>query len=104
MLINPEQNKTSWGKEVIFINKEIPATTPIEAGIFECEPGASLELHVHETGDEYCYLFAGQGVFVIAGQEYKVETGQAIKIPRGIEHLSYNNGDQTFRSFFIVCP
>ncbi|WP_246187396.1 cupin domain-containing protein [Neomoorella glycerini] len=78
--------------------------TMIECGIFECQPGSSLARHVHENGDEYCYLFAGQGIFEIGGQEYEVEAGQTIKIPRGVEHRSFNNGEHTFRSFYVVCP
>lgn len=90
-----------WGGAKLFIKNENEA---IESGIFRCDPGLSLPLHTHDEGDEYCYLFQGQGIFVINDEEIEVQTGELIKIPKGVIHRSYNVSDQPFISFYLVCP
>lgn len=90
-----------WGMSKIFVKKENQA---IEAGIFRCDPGQSLPMHTHDDGDEYCYLFEGKGIFVIDNEEIEVQTGELIKIPKGILHRSYNVSDRPFSSFYLVCP
>lgn len=98
--ISVTNSPTEWGFSKVFVKKDAQA---IEAGIFTCEACSSLPLHTHEAGDEYCYLFEGTGVFVINEKETVVETGELIKIPKGVEHRSYAL-DKPFSSFYLVCP
>jgi quercetin dioxygenase-like cupin family protein len=95
------ESPQEWGWAKVFAKKERQA---LEAGIFCCQPGKSLPLHAHNEGDEYCYLFKGSGVFVMNGEEIRVAEGELIKIPRGVEHLSYPTGNQPFHSFYLICP
>jgi len=104
MLLKPEIEKQEWGEVVVFLNKKYRGNAFIEAGVFKCEPGKSLQLHTHEGGDEYCWVFDGTGVFYIDGKEYEVKEGEVIKIPKDVEHKSYPKDDTAFTSFYIVCP
>jgi quercetin dioxygenase-like cupin family protein len=99
--VNLSASPTEWGWSKIFAQK---ADQALESGIFCCESGKSLPLHTHAEGDEYCYLFKGAGVFVIDGQEIAAAEGDLIKIPRGVEHLSYPTGGDEFVSFYLICP
>lgn len=104
MLIEPEVSKMEWGELNVFLKKELPAGGAIDAGVFKCDPGKSLELHTHDGAEEYCWVFEGTAIFVIDGKEYEVKSGEVIKIPKDVEHLSYPKDDAPFSSFFIVCP
>lgn len=104
MHIKPEVTKQEWGDLTVFLRKKYEAGGFINAGVFTCEPGKSLQLHTHEGADEYCWVFKGTGVFVIDGKEYEVKEGELIKIPKDLEHRSFPKGEKTFASFFIVCP
>lgn len=104
MLLKPEIERQEWGDLIVFLNKKYRGDAFIEAGVFKCDPGKSLELHTHEGGDEYCWVFDGTGVFYIDGKEYEVKTGEVIKIPKDLKHKSYPKGDKAFTSFFVVCP
>lgn len=104
MLIKPEVTKQDWGVLNVFLSRKYGGSAFIEAGVFQCEPGKSLQLHTHEGGDEYCWVFEGTGIFIIDGKDYEVQAGEVIKIPKNVEHRSYPKGDEPFTSFFIVCP
>ncbi len=99
--INLTETPQDWGGAKVFIKNEAQA---VESGIFRCDPGASLPLHTHDEGDEYCYLFEGKGIFVIDDAEMEVQTGGLVKIPKGVQHRSYNVSDQPFMSFYLICP
>lgn len=104
MMIKAKITKMDWGLLKVFLSKKIDGKHLIEAGVFTCEPGKSLEPHTHEGGDEYCWVFKGVGNFEIGGKNFVVKEGEVIKIPKDIVHRSYPIGDQPFTSFFIVCP
>ena len=104
MLLKPEVQKMEWGDLTVFLSKKVDQESLIDAGIFKCEPGKSLQLHIHDGGDEYCWVFDGEAMFVIDGKEYEVHTGEVIKIPKDLEHRSFPKGNKAFSSFFIVCP
>jgi quercetin dioxygenase-like cupin family protein len=76
----------------------------IEAGTFACDPGKSLEEHIHEEGDEYCMMLSGQGIFDIEGVKTVLNEGEVICIPKGAQHYSYNTGNEPFISAYLICP
>jgi len=104
MFVQPEVKKMEWGQVKVILRKRYEEGASIEAGVFRCEPGKSLQLHTHQGADEYCWIFEGAAIFVINGKEYKVKSGELIKIPKDLEHRSFPQGAAPFASFFIVCP
>jgi len=104
MLQKTEVQKMEWGELTVFLSKKYEKGAFIDAGVFKCEPGKSLQLHTHDGGDEYCWVFDGSAIFLIGGKEYEVKSGELIKIPKDIEHRSYPKGKNPFTSFFVVCP
>jgi mannose-6-phosphate isomerase-like protein (cupin superfamily) len=104
MLIQPELKKMEWGELKVILSKKYERGASIEAGVFRCEAGKSLQLHTHEGGDEYCWVVEGTAIFVIDGKEFEVKSGELIKIPKDLEHRSFPKGAAPFTSFFIVCP
>lgn len=103
-MIKVKVKKMDWGLLKVFLNKKIDGEHFVEAGVFTCEPGKSLELHTHEGCDEYCWVFKGVGLFEIEGEKFEINEGEVIKIPKNVKHKSYPLNDKPFSSFFIVCP
>jgi len=104
MLLKPEVQKMEWGELTVFLSKKYEKKAFIDAGVFKCEPGKRLQLHPHEGGDEYCWVFFVAAIFLIVEKEYEVKAGELIKIPKDLEHRSYPKGKNPFMSFFVVCP
>jgi quercetin dioxygenase-like cupin family protein len=104
MLLKPEIEKTEWGEVTVFLKKKFESEAFIDAGVFKCEVGKKLQLHTHDGGEEYCWVFDGTATFVIGGKDYEVKAGEVIKIPKDVEHTSFPKGNAPFSSFFIVCP
>ena len=88
-----------WGATKVFMAKALS-----EAGLFRCDPGSSLPLHVHDDGDEYIYLFEGEGRCLIGDEDFEIKPGQLVKVPKGIMHRSYNVSDKPFSCFYLVHP
>ena len=93
----------SWGLVKKYLQKTVNSVY-IEAGVFTCDPGKSLDLHSHEEGDEYCFMLSGQGIFDIEGEKTTVSEGEVICIPKGAKHYSSNTGNEPFESAFLICP
>ena len=50
MLLEPEVTKMEWGEVNVFLSKKFAEGGSIEAGVFKCEPGKSLQLpHIWGT-------------------------------------------------------
>ncbi|MCL4534719.1 MAG: cupin domain-containing protein [Bacteroidetes bacterium] len=88
-----------WGGAKVFMAKDFT-----ESGLFRCDPGLSLPLHAHEDGDEYIYLFEGEGRFLVGEEDFEVKQGQLVKVPKGVMHRSYNTSDKPFVCFYLVHP
>lgn len=86
-----------WGGTEVFMTKGLS-----EAGLFRCDPGLSLPLHAHEDGDEYIYLFEGEGRFLVGDEDFEVRPGKLVKVPKGVLHRSYNVSDKPFSCFYLL--
>ena len=42
--------------------------------------------HTHDDSEEYFLLLDGEVAFVVAGEEYDVEPGDFLHVPRGVTH------------------
>jgi quercetin dioxygenase-like cupin family protein len=61
--------------------------------------GAHL-LHRHDHGDEFFYVFDGQGAHLVEGGELAVQTGDVVFAPRGEWHGFRNTRDRPVRAIF----
>ena len=62
-------------------------------------PHTEVPLHRHDS-EEYLYITEGSGVMTIDGQDYLLEPGTMVLVPRGAEH-GFVNGDETTRAFQV---
>lgn len=63
-------------------------------------PGGAHLLHKHDHGDEFFYVFEGEGAHLIEGGEVAMKPGDVVFAPRGEWHGFRNKGDRPVRAIF----
>lgn len=74
------------------------------AGLFWLHPGHETEADVHPESAEIYYVVSGSGRLVMDGEEYRVSKGQTVYIPAGVDHQSFNDGDEDLCYFYAFAP
>ena len=67
-------------------------------------PGTFVPLHVHPQQDEFIYMLEGTFDLQLGQDQLQARPGDLVRMPRGIPHAYYNNGDQPARALFWVSP
>jgi len=67
-------------------------------------PGTFVPLHVHPRQDEFIYVLEGVFDLELGGEKTQARPGDLVRMPMGIPHAYYNNGDQPARGLFWVTP
>ena len=67
-------------------------------------PGTFVPPHIHPTQDEFIYVLEGQLDLQLGEAQVKAQPGDLIRMPQGIAHAYYNNGDTPTRALFWVSP
>jgi mannose-6-phosphate isomerase-like protein (cupin superfamily) len=62
--------------------------------------GAAHLLHRHDHGDEFFYVFDGQGAHLVEGGEVAMAAGDVVLAPRREWHGFRNTGDRPVRAIF----
>ena len=66
-------------------------------GLFMIPVRGHSKLDVHPGIEEAYYILEGRGEVVIDGVRSKLEPGTSVYIPAGVEHQSFNLGDDELR-------
>jgi quercetin dioxygenase-like cupin family protein len=68
---------------------------------FACEPGQHSGLHA-DSAEELIYVMDGEGEVFVSGVQKRLEAGNFLHIPTGVQHDVYAYGDVALRllSFF----
>lgn len=67
-------------------------------------PGTFVPLHVHPTQDELIYVLAGGFDLQLGDTRVRADAGDLVRMPKGIPHAYYNNGEVPARALFWVTP
>ena len=66
--------------------------------------GTFVPAHVHPTQDEYVYMLEGQLDVLLDGKEMQAGAGDMVRLPLGLPHGLFNNGNRTVKCLFWVSP
>lgn len=80
------------------INDYVVSTTPTIA--CQLQPGAQLPQRAHET-DAGADLFACEAYEIFSGEQKLIDTGVAVKIPRGYAGFIFNRSSQGKKGIVI---
>lgn len=97
-----QEGNQSYSMHTIF--KEYQQEAAINIGHVIIYPGETVPLtgvSKHE-GDEYSVIVRGSLVTKINGEQYRVAAGQATFIPKGEEHVAFNDSDQECELVFVM--
>ena len=74
------------------------------AGTFHLAPGCETMPDIHPDAEELYYVVSGAGRLVMDGEEFRVAEGMAVYIPAGVEHQSFNDGEEDLVYFYVFGP
>lgn len=67
-------------------------------------PGQFQKAHSHEAQDKIYYVLEGAGRFSLSGAEQRLEAGEALVAPAGVEHGLVNDGAGPLLVLVVVAP
>lgn len=67
-------------------------------------PETFVPPHVHPDQDEFIYMLDGHFDLILDGQAAEADTGDLIRLPRGIPHGIFNKSDKPVTCIFWVAP
>ncbi len=67
------------------------------------KPGASIGMHVHDTGSEIIFIVSGKGKVLFDDTEEKLSAGSCHYCPMGHSHSLINDSDDDL-DFYCVVP
>lgn len=67
-------------------------------------PAESIDLEVHEGGDQVLVFVKGAGRAVVGGETHDIGAGDMVCVPAGTEHDFINTGDEALKLFTVYSP
>ncbi len=99
--VAPKHEKSnSWA----MVTPKTGGTDSIEFYITEIRPGGAALLDMHPNEDHVFYYIAGHGYQILDGERFDFGPGDAIYVPRGVNHEMYPSGDDTLRMAVTFSP
>jgi mannose-6-phosphate isomerase-like protein (cupin superfamily) len=82
-------------RKVIFTGKHIQLV------LMTLKPNVEIGLEMHNDLDQFIRVESGNGLFIINNDSKKLQDGDAIVIPAGLEHNIKNTGDSDLKLYTI---
>jgi mannose-6-phosphate isomerase-like protein (cupin superfamily) len=87
---------------IILIDEERAGAEDITFGFSRYEPKTSIhKKHCHTHAEEIMYILAGRGMGGVNDEEYELEKGDTLWVPRGAVHWFYNPYEEPCDFVFI---
>lgn len=67
-------------------------------------PGTMVPPHIHPTQDEFIYMLEGRLDLLLDDEPTFAEPGDLVRLPRGVPHGIFSNGDYPAKCLFWVTP
>ena len=102
VLIRPEEHAAyqaeKMGKATLFRSDRILV------GLNAFEPGQEHALHAHAGMDKLYHVLAGEGLFLLEGQEIAMQAGTMLVAPEGVPHGIRNTGRERLLVLAVLAP
>jgi len=82
----------------------LSSTARTQLDLYCVAPGQSQARHRHEGEDKIYYVVEGAGRFSVGGAEERLEAGEAVVAPAGVEHGLVNDGAELLLVLVMVAP
>ena len=108
MRINPEAVPTTtfdWGSIKWFVTPDAVPGAGSTFGEVIVNPGMGHARHNHPDAEEILYVISGEARQMVGdGEEFPIRAGDAVHIPTGVYHSTYNTGWQQLRLIVTYTP
>lgn len=82
-------------KRIILVDRDTVGAREITFGYLKWEQKTSFhKRHVHKDAEEVIYIVSGKGRIGVDQEEFEVDKGDTVWIPRGVVHWAYNPFDE----------
>jgi quercetin dioxygenase-like cupin family protein len=82
----------------------LSSTARTQLDLYCVAPGQSQSVHRHEGEDKIYYVIEGTGRFRLGGAEARLEAGEAVVAPAGLDHGLVNDGAALLLVLVVVAP
>ena len=79
-------------------------STRMWVGMTKIDPGSRSNRHKHPDHEEVFYVVSGHGQITVGIESDSIEPGSLILVPPGLEHVLFNDGDETLKVLSVVSP
>ncbi|OHB42025.1 MAG: hypothetical protein A2Y13_07775 [Planctomycetes bacterium GWC2_45_44] len=80
-----------------------PELTSLAAGLSILPPASKSDGHLHSEGEMF-YVVSGKGQISVGDEQEDVLPGSAVWGPPHVYHQIINNGKDTLRVLWVLCP
>jgi mannose-6-phosphate isomerase-like protein (cupin superfamily) len=74
------------GEVIIVIDEKSMPGTPASLNAVTIQPSGAVPRHLHAESSEFLYLLEGSGELTVGSKRLAVRSGDAVQIPRSLEH------------------
>ena len=82
----------------------LASTSRTQLDLYCVAPGQSQSPHRHEGEDKIYYVIEGAGRFRVGESEERLEAGEAVVAPAGVEHGLVNDGAALLLVLVVIAP
>ena len=81
------------------VSKTLVQNVLVSVTVFSCDKGEEISTHA-SGGDAMVTVLDGKGKFTIGGEEYILQKGETIVMPKNVPHAVY--GEEKFKMLLVV--
>ncbi|WP_043838738.1 MULTISPECIES: cupin domain-containing protein [Amycolatopsis] len=108
MHVEPEKTPTmvlDWGTLKWLVNPSTIEGAETTVGEVIVYPGRGHAIHNHPNAQEVIYVIEGEGVQTVGDSDpFPIKTGDAVFVPRGADHSTFNTGWRALRLIVTYSP
>jgi quercetin dioxygenase-like cupin family protein len=82
----------------------LSGTARTQLDLYCVAPGQAQSPHRHEGEDKIYYVIEGSGRFTVGGAEERLEAGEAVVAPAGMDHGLVNDQTALLLVLVVVAP
>ena len=82
----------------------LATTSRAQLDLYCVAPGQAQKPHVHDEQDKIYYVLEGAGRFTLGAESERLEAGEALVAPAGVEHGLVNDGAAPLLVLVVVTP
>jgi quercetin dioxygenase-like cupin family protein len=79
-------------------------STRMWVGMTKIDPRSRSNRHKHPDQEEIFYVVSGHGQITVGIENDSIGPGSLILVPPGVEHVLFNDSDETLKVLSVVSP